>query len=108
MQGKGAYSREGTLDILFLMCFVGFSVSGLLMDPKVSLIGRNIFVWGNKVITVPQILRCGGGEALAQMPIEAVMPHPWWRSRPGWMGPWVAWAGEEQPCPQHRVGLGEL
>lgn len=44
MQGKGAYSREGTLDILFLMCFVGFSVSGLLMDPKVLLIGRNIFV----------------------------------------------------------------
>jgi len=31
-----------------------------------------------------------GGEALAQLPREAVGPHPWRRSRPGWMGPWAA------------------
>jgi len=32
----------------------------------------------------------GGGEALAQLPREAVVPHPWQCSRPGWMGPWAA------------------
>ena len=31
-----------------------------------------------------------GGEALAQLPREAVVPHPWRRSRPGWMGPRAA------------------
>ena len=31
-----------------------------------------------------------GGKAVAQLPREAVVPHPWSRSRPGWMGPWVA------------------
>jgi len=31
-----------------------------------------------------------GGEALAQLPREAVVPHPRRRSRPGWMGPWAA------------------
>jgi len=30
------------------------------------------------------------GEALAQLPREVVVPHPWRRSRPGWMGPWAA------------------
>ena len=42
---------------------------------------------------------------------EAVVPHPWRRSRPGWMGPWAAellggspahgtewdWVGSEVP-----------
>jgi len=28
-----------------------------------------------------------GGEALAQLPRELWMPHPWRHSRPGWMGP---------------------
>ena len=27
---------------------------------------------------------------LAQLPREAVVPHPWRHSRPGWMGPWAA------------------
>ena len=27
---------------------------------------------------------------LALLPREAVMPHPWRHSRPGWMGPWEA------------------
>jgi len=31
-----------------------------------------------------------GGEALAQLPREAVVPHPWSCSRPGWMGPQAA------------------
>ena len=31
-----------------------------------------------------------GGEALPQLPREAVVPHPWRCSRPGWMGPWAA------------------
>ena len=31
-----------------------------------------------------------GGEALAQLPREAVVPHPWRRSSPWWMGPWAA------------------
>jgi len=26
----------------------------------------------------------------AWLPREAVVPHPWRRSRPGWMGPWAA------------------
>jgi len=29
-------------------------------------------------------------EALEQLPREAVVPHPWRRSRSGWMGPWAA------------------
>jgi len=31
-----------------------------------------------------------GGEALAQLPREAVVPHSKRHSRPGWMGPWAA------------------
>jgi len=31
-----------------------------------------------------------GGEELAQLPREAVVPHPWRHSKPGWMGPWAA------------------
>ena len=27
---------------------------------------------------------------LAQLPREAVVPHPWRPLRPGWMGPWAA------------------
>jgi len=45
-----------------------------------------------------------GGEALAQLPREAVVPHPCRHSRPGWMGPWAAWAVWGQPCPQLWVG----
>ena len=37
-----------------------------------------------------EILSSEGGEALAQLPREAVVPHPWRHSRPGWMGPWAA------------------
>jgi len=32
-----------------------------------------------------------GGEVLAQLPREAVVPHPWRRSRPGWMGSLSSW-----------------
>ena len=61
-----------------------------------------------------------GGEALAQLPREAVVPHPWRHSRPGWMGPWAAelvggspaygtgwgWVGSEDPSyPYHSVIL---
>jgi len=34
------------------------------------------------------------------------MPHPWKHSRPGWMGPWTAWSGGQQPCPQQEAGTG--
>jgi len=27
------------------------------------------------------------------LPREAVVPHPWRCSRPGWMGPWAAEVG---------------
>jgi len=47
-----------------------------------------------------------GGEALALLLREAVVPHPWRYWRPGWMGPWAAWAGGGQPCPWHGVGTG--
>ena len=33
-----------------------------------------------------EILYSESGEALTQQPREAVVPHPWRRSRPGWMG----------------------
>ena len=36
-----------------------------------------------------EVLLSEGGEALAQLPSEAVVPHPWRRSRSGWMGPWA-------------------
>ena len=54
----------------------------------------------------------------ADLPREAVVPHPWRRSRPGWMGPWAAklldgssahgtgwyWVGFKVPCsPNHSV-----
>ena len=31
-----------------------------------------------------------GSEALVQLSREAVVPHSWRCSRPGWMGPWAA------------------
>jgi len=37
-----------------------------------------------------EILYSEGSEALAQLPREAVAPHPCRCSRPGWMGPWAA------------------
>jgi len=54
------------------------------------------------------VKRPEGGEVLAQLPKEAVVPHPWRHSRPGWMGPWAAWAGGGQPCPWKGLGLGGL
>ena len=37
------------------------------------------------------------------------MPHPWKRSRPGWMGPWApwssTWSGGQPPCLQEG-GVG--
>jgi len=44
------------------------------------------------------------GEAVAQLPREAVVPHPWRCSRPGWMGP-----GQPEllgDSPPHGTGLG--
>jgi len=38
---------------------------------------------------------------LAQLPIEAVVPHPWRHVGPDWMGHWAARAAGWQPCPQH-------
>jgi len=37
-----------------------------------------------------KILHSEGSEALAQLPREAVVPHPWRCSRLGWMGAWAA------------------
>jgi len=37
-----------------------------------------------------EILYSESGEALAQLPREAVVPHPWRCSRPGWMEPRAA------------------
>jgi len=37
-------------------------------------------------------------------PEKLWMPHSWRHSRPGWMGPWAAWAGRWQPCPWQGVG----
>lgn len=37
-------------------------------------------------------------------PEKLWMPLPWRCSRQGWMGPWIAWAGGEQPCPLQGVG----
>jgi len=37
-----------------------------------------------------EISHSEGSEALAQLPREAVVPHPWRCSRPGWIGPWAA------------------
>jgi len=70
----------------------------LLMDT--SYLHMQTVPWS---VSVPSPLQ--GGEGLTQLPREAVVPHPWRRSRPGWMGPWAAWAGGGQPCP--RQGLGK-
>ena len=48
-----------------------------------------------------EILYSEGSEAVVR---EAVVPHPWRRSRPGWMGPWAAWADGGQPCPWQGLG----
>ena len=45
-------------------------------------------------------------EALAQLPREAVVPHPWRRSRPGWMGPWAAELLGGSPA--HGTGWGRV
>ena len=37
-----------------------------------------------------EILHSEGSEALAQLPIELLVPHPWRCSGLGWMGPWAA------------------
>ena len=34
---------------------------------------------------------------MAQLPREAVVPHPCRHSRPGWMGPWAAELGAALP-----------
>jgi len=34
-----------------------------------------------------EILHSGSSEALAQLPLELWVPHPWTLSGPGWMGP---------------------
>ena len=31
-----------------------------------------------------------GSEALALLPRELWVPHPWKHSKPGWIGPWAA------------------
>jgi len=49
-----------------------------------------------------------GGEALAQLRREAVVPLPWRHTRPSWMGPWAVWAGGRQLYPWQRVGLSGL
>jgi len=42
------------------------------------------------IFRLEEILYSEGSEALAELHREAVVPHPWRRSRPGWMGPWAA------------------
>ena len=45
-----------------------------------------------------------------RLPREAVVPHPWMHSWPGWMGPGATWSGWWQPCPwavwAHRRCVG--
>ena len=47
-----------------------------------------------------EIFHWESSEALAQLPREAVVPHPWRHSRPGWMRPLAAWAPGWQACLQ--------
>ena len=45
--------------------------------------------------------------AVAQLPRELWVPHPWRCSGPGWVGPGqLSWWG--LPCPQQGVALGGL
>jgi len=37
-------------------------------------------------------------------PEKLWMPHPWWHTRPGWVGHWAACSGRGQPA--HSSGLG--
>jgi len=45
---------------------------------------------------------------LAWLPREAVVPHLWRRSRPGWMGPWAAELVGGQPCPRQGLDVGDV
>ena len=47
-------------------------------------------VTGKGGMALNEIFHSEGSKALAHLPREAVVPHPWRRSRPGWMGPWAA------------------
>jgi len=56
-----------------------------------------------------EVLDRESGEVLDQLPRGCGCPiHPWRCGRPGWMGPWAAWAGIEcggwWPCVWWRVG----
>jgi len=42
------------------------------------------------IFRLEEILYSEGSEALAELHREAVVPHPWRRSRPGGLGPWAA------------------
>ena len=53
-----------------------------------------------------EFLHSEGGEALALLPRELWVPHPWRCPRPGWMGPWAAWAGGWTTSPLKGVGGG--
>jgi len=57
-------------------------------------------------LDVGEILYYESGEVLNRLPERLWMPHPWRCSRPGWMGPWAAWAGMKWggwwPCLQQR------
>ena len=60
--------------------------------------------------TVMESLDVGQGSRSIynRLPRDAVMPHPWRCSRPGWMGPWAAWAGGGQPCPWQGLKIEDL
>lgn len=47
-------------------------------------------VLGLKTIARTHTTKRGDSYALAQLPREAVVPHTWRCSWPGWMGPWEA------------------
>jgi len=44
----------------------------------------------NEHIYKEGIIHNEDGEALAQLPRELWVPHPWRHSGPGWMRPWAA------------------
>lgn len=52
-----------------------------------------------------KILYSDTGYALALLSRELWVPHIW-RCWPGWMGPWVPWAGGGQPCSWKVVATG--
>ena len=78
---KGAYKQEGS-QLFERVDYIRTRGNGFKLKE-----GRLWLDVRGKFLTV-RVVRCWNS-----CPERLWMPHPWRRSRPGWMGTWAAWSG---------------